>query len=85
MSGHGRLVAAVMIGLFLVVVIVGTVAAATPDPTQALGGDPRSSGEGPGLVGQPVVAIVAVVAIGLAAAAITILYVRLTDQIRRGR
>ena len=85
MSGHRRCAAAVLTGLFLMALLVGTVAAATPDPTQALGGDPRSSGEGPGLVGQPVIAIVAVVAIGLAAAAVTILYVRLTDRTRRDR
>lgn len=53
--------------------------AASPSPSGgAAGGDPRSSGEGPGFVGDPIVAIVAVLGIGLASAAITYLYVRLT-------
>jgi hypothetical protein len=52
--------------------------AATPGPSGALGGDPRSSGEGPGLVGEPFLAIAAVIAIGLLAALLTALYVRAT-------
>lgn len=38
--------------------------------------DPRADGEGPGLVGSPILAALAVVAIGLLAAAVTALYVR---------
>ena len=44
----------------------------------AAGGDPRSSGQGPGLVGEPLAAVALVVAIGLAAAVATFGYVRLT-------
>ena len=44
----------------------------------ATGGDPRSSGQGPGLVGDPLVAIALVVAIGLLALGATLLYVRAT-------
>ncbi len=51
--------------------------AASPIPT-GLGGDTRSSGEGPGLVGAPGLAILAVVLLGLAAVAATLLYVRAT-------
>ncbi len=58
--------------------ITGTAAAATPSPSAVIGGDPRSSGEGPGLVGDPVTAIVLVLAIGLGAALATAIYVRLT-------
>lgn len=58
------------------------VLAASPSPTTSAGGDPRSSGQGPGLVGDPVLAVLAVVAIGIAAVALTFVYVRLTD--RRG-
>jgi hypothetical protein len=58
------------------------VLAATPSPTAGAGGDPRSSGQGPGLVGDPVLAIVVVLAIGLAAVALTAVYLRLTA--RRG-
>lgn len=56
--------------------------AATPGPSPGSGGDPRSSGQGPGLVGDPLFALVAVVAIGLAALVMTLVYVRLTG--RRG-
>jgi hypothetical protein len=52
--------------------------AATPSPSAILGGDPRSSGQGPGLVGDPLTAIVLVVVIGIGAAVATALYVRLT-------
>ena len=55
-----------------------TVLAASPSPSAATGGDPRSSGQGPGLVGDPAVALLAVVAIGVSAVLITLAYVRLT-------
>ena len=42
----------------------------------------RSSGQGPGLVGDPLFALVAVVTIGLASVVATLVYVRLTA--RRG-
>ncbi len=58
-----------------------TALAASPTP-QAAGGDPRSSGQGPGLVGDPAFALVAVVAIGLGSVLATLVYVRLTA--RRG-
>jgi hypothetical protein len=54
-----------------------TALAASPAPSAAAG-DPRSSGQGPGLVGDPLVAVALVVGIGLLAAALTIGYVRLT-------
>jgi hypothetical protein len=50
--------------------------AATPTPAQ--GGDPRSSGEGPGLVGEPVFALLVVAGIALASIVITTLWIRLT-------
>jgi hypothetical protein len=53
------------------------VAAATPAPSAGTG-DTRSSGEAPGFVGAPLVAIFAVLALGAIAAAATIAYVRLT-------
>jgi hypothetical protein len=52
--------------------------AADPSPTAAAGGDPRSSGQGPGLVGDPLFAIGIVVGIGLLALGATLLYVRVT-------
>ena len=54
--------------------------AASPSPGPATGGDPRSSGQGPGLVGDPAFALLAVVAIGLGTVAATLIYVRLTAR-----
>ncbi len=63
--------------------IMATIAlAASPSPSTGSGGDPRSSGQGPGLVGDPVFALVAVAAIGLGSFLLTVAYVRLTG--RRG-
>ena len=56
---------------------VSTALAASPAPSAA-GGDPRSSGQGPGLVGDPLLAVGLVLAIGLAATVATLGYVRLT-------
>jgi hypothetical protein len=63
--------------LWLAPVVLG----ASPTPSPAAG-DPRSAGEGPGLVGEPVVAIVLVVLIGVTAALVTTAWVRL--ERRRG-
>jgi len=57
--------------------VTGTAMAASPSPSAA-GGDPRSSGQGPGLVGDPLMAIGLVVAIGLVALVATLVYVRIT-------
>lgn len=54
------------------------VLAATPSPSDPAIGDPRSSGQGPGLVGDPLLAIGIVVGIGLLALVVTLLYVRAT-------
>jgi hypothetical protein len=54
------------------------VLAATPIPTAVAAGDPRSSGQGPGLVGDPLTAILIVVAIAVLSIGATLLYVRLT-------
>ena len=51
---------------------------ASPVPTPEAGGDTRSVGEGPGLVGAPLLAIGGVVALGIVAAGLTVLYVRAT-------
>jgi hypothetical protein len=55
--------------------------AASPTPGVEVG-DPRSSGQGPGLVGDPGLAILAVVAIGLGSVLATLLYVRWTADRR---
>lgn len=54
-----------------------TMSAASPSP-EVVGGDPRSSGQGPGLVGDPAFALLAVLAIGLGSMVATLVYVRLT-------
>jgi hypothetical protein len=83
------LAAAIALALGLAAVTVGlawaligaatqTAMAASPTPSAAAGGDPRSSGQGPGLVGDPLLAIGLMLAIGLGAAVLTSLYVRLT-------
>jgi predicted small secreted protein len=54
--------------------------AASPSPTSGVGGDPRSSGQGPGLVGDPLFAVVAVFVIGIGAVLLTLAYVRLTAR-----
>jgi hypothetical protein len=54
--------------------------AASPDVSAPPGGggDPRSVGEGPGLVGDPLFAVALVLGIGLLATGLTALYVRAT-------
>ena len=42
--------------------------------------DPRSSGEGPGLEAEPLLVLAGVLALGVAAAGGTLLYVRLTRE-----
>lgn len=58
--------------------LVGTVLAASPEPSGPTGGDPRSNGQGPGLVGTPGLAILGVVVIAAIAVITTTIYVRLT-------
>jgi hypothetical protein len=56
--------------------------AASPSPSPGTGGDPRSPGQGPGLVGDPAFAVLAVAVIGIGSVLATLAYVRLTA--RRG-
>ena len=57
--------------------------AASPSASPAAGGDPRSSGQGPGLVGQPLIAVGAVIAIGLLSLGLTFGWIRLTSRSKR--
>jgi hypothetical protein len=62
----------------------GLALAASPGPTPGAGGDPRSSGQGPGLVGDPLLAIGLVVALAVVSLLVTLAYVRATaDRHRR--
>ena len=58
------------------------VLAATPTPASEAG-DPRSSGQGPGLVGDPLFAVLAVVVIGLTAVLVTTAWIRVTARRER--
>lgn len=66
----------------LLLAMPGIVLAASPTPDPV--GDPRSSGQGPGLVGDPLTAILVVAAIAILALAATLAYVRVTGS-RQGR
>lgn len=65
-------------GAVLAAVRVVAVVAASPSPNGGAG-DPRSSGQGPGLVGDPAFALLAVMAIGIASVVLTLIWVRLTN------
>ena len=73
-----RLIAIAGASLLLAMVLATAALAAEPSASPGTGGDPRSSGQGPGLVGEPGVAIALVVVIGLLAVGGTLLYVRAT-------
>ena len=71
------------LALAAVVVILGAALGADPTavPTEVLGGgDPRSEGEGPGLVGSPLLILAGVVLLGVVTALVTVLVVRLTQR-----
>jgi hypothetical protein len=70
--------AAAVASVFSWLATAATVLAASPTPSSAAGGDPRSAGQGPGLVGDPLAAIVIVVGIGVVALVATLLWVRAT-------
>ena len=70
-------VAAAVAAVALLVAGVSVALGAEPSASP-LAGDPRSAGEGPGLVGDPLLAIGGVVAIALVAVIGTLLWVRAT-------
>ena len=86
---HRPLVLALCLAVAAALVLALATLAADPSllptaPPVALleGGDLRSEGSGPGLVGNPVLILGAVVGLGLATAAATVLLVRLTHRNR---
>ena len=76
-----RRILALACGILASLGLAATALAASPSPA-AGGGDPRSPGQGPGLVGDPLFALLAVIAIGIGSVVATLVYVRLTS--RRG-
>jgi hypothetical protein len=74
---------AVVLALLALLLLAAVSVAADPSATPAgvlEGGDLRSEGEGPGLVGNPLLILGAVVALGLATVAVTLLIARLTQR-----
>ena len=73
---------AVLTGLVLLVVAAAALGAEpTSPPIEVLeGGDLRSEGEGPGLVGNPLLIFIAVVGLGFATAGVTALLARAYDR-----
>lgn len=79
----GRLATVCWVTVAMLAALLGipaVVIAASPGATQPPAGDPRSSGQGPGLVGDPLTAVVVVAAIAVLTIAVTMLYVRATDE-----
>jgi hypothetical protein len=75
-----RALTAALVALTLSLVLAATVLAAEPGVTPGTGGDPRSPGQGPGLVGDPLFAIGVVVVVALVSIGLTLAYVRLTGS-----
>jgi hypothetical protein len=71
-------VIALVVGAICVLCLPAAVHAATPAPSQPGVGDPRSSGQGPGLVGDPLSAILVVAAVAILSVGATLLYIRAT-------
>ncbi len=71
-------VAALLVAALLVAAVFSPATALAASPTPDVVGDPRSSGQGPGLVGDPLAAIMIVVLIALVALGATLVYVRVT-------
>jgi len=78
----GGIVSALGIGWTVLAAVTGAALAASPTPTAAVG-DPRSPGEGPGLVGDPLLAVAVVVIVGLATVLVTVAWARLRGPRRR--
>lgn len=77
---------AMSLGLLLIMAAIAwfaaasLVEAASPSPSPGTGSDTRSPGQGPGLVGDPGLALGAVAGIAILATLLTLAYVRLTRQ-----
>ncbi len=81
----GALLIALAGAWWLLLDLPGVAAAASPDPTRPPGNDPRSAGEGPGLVGEPLLAVLTVLAVAVVSIGLTSLYLRLTSRPGHGR
>lgn len=75
--GLRRVIIAAAASAVALLLVATSVLAASPTPSPGIG-DPRSSGQGPGLVGDPLTAILVVGAIAAVTVGITLAYVRVT-------
>jgi len=75
----GRCLVAVVVLVAALACSAAPMLAADPSASPA-SGDVRSSATAPGLVGDPLFAVAGALAIGIAAAGATLLYIRLTDR-----
>jgi len=66
--------------MWFMIVAPGAALAASPLPSILPGSDTRSSGEGPGLVGDPALALLGVLGIAVVAILATLAYVRVTAR-----
>ena len=75
-----RIVLAGLFAAWLLVVSVGPLLAASPSPTPGPygGGDTRTAGQGPGLVGSPLYALGGVLLVGLISVGLSLAYLRLS-------
>ena len=69
----------------LLLTAASSVIAAEPAASPGTGGDPRSPGQGPGLVGDPLFAIGAVMLVAFTSVVLTLAYVRITNARSSGR
>jgi hypothetical protein len=60
------------------VAVTAFAAEASPTPSPGGAGDPRSPGQGPGLVGDPAFAIAVLVLVAIASTVATLIYLRLS-------
>jgi hypothetical protein len=75
-----RIVLAGLFGAWLLAVSIGPILADSPSPTAGpySGGDTRTAGQGPGLVGSPLYALGGVLAIALISIGLSLVYLRLS-------
>lgn len=74
-----RTLLATLFGAWLLAVSIGPALADSPSPSPgAYGGDTRTAGQGPGLVGSPLYAIGGVLLVALISIALTLAYLRLS-------
>ena len=81
-----RIVLAGLFATWLLAVSIGPILADSPSPTPGpySGGDTRTAGQGPGLVGSPLYAIGGVLLVALISIGITLVYLRATPDDRAG-